>query len=360
MHSATKLRFDEPVFVFGSPRSGTTWLYTLLCSAGGFAVYRSESHAFHALGPRFGGLRTPALREEFLREWLPSEYFLRSGLEPEPFCTRFRETVRCPADFLRLLMESIAEYQGAVRWAECTPECSMYTREILAAWPKARFLHIIRDGRDVALSLAHQHAVKSLPWQKDFPQMAAAVYWEWMNLRGLEGCERAPSQYMQVRFADLVRDTPGTLEKIGSFISQKLDWDRIQRNGFGPVRQPNTSFKTELQTGDFNPVDRWRTGFTASELQRIESVIGNGLRTFGFELATPPDKRTPSAADSVSRQIYRARLNTRTYLKSRITFTRRWVGADFLNPGCAPKTDVDPTLRPNLNKDYVRSIVNVA
>jgi hypothetical protein len=49
-------RNDAPVFVVGCPRSGTTVLYHMLLSAGGFAVYRSESNVFNLLVTRFGGM----------------------------------------------------------------------------------------------------------------------------------------------------------------------------------------------------------------------------------------------------------------------------------------------------------------
>lgn len=57
MPSLTNRSRDKaPVFVLGSVRSGTTLLYHMLLSAGGFAVYRSESNVFNLLEPRFGDL----------------------------------------------------------------------------------------------------------------------------------------------------------------------------------------------------------------------------------------------------------------------------------------------------------------
>ena len=71
----------RPVFVMGSPRSGTTLLYHMLLSAGDFAVYHAEAHVFNMLSPRFGGLKRRSDREEMLRLWFRSEYFRRSGLQ---------------------------------------------------------------------------------------------------------------------------------------------------------------------------------------------------------------------------------------------------------------------------------------
>src|SRR5438552_15641258 len=74
-------RSKVPVLVFGCPRSGTTVLYHMLLSAGGFAVYRAESNVFNILVPRFGDLRDEKNRRLLLNHWFRSKLFQVSGLE---------------------------------------------------------------------------------------------------------------------------------------------------------------------------------------------------------------------------------------------------------------------------------------
>src|SRR5678809_1023298 len=76
-------RATAPVFVIGSPRSGTTLLYHMLLSAGGFAYYRNETHVFNSLAPRCGDLTRQANRDTLLDIWLPSQMHARSGLTAE-------------------------------------------------------------------------------------------------------------------------------------------------------------------------------------------------------------------------------------------------------------------------------------
>src|SRR6266567_4938041 len=83
VESSVKNRRTAPVFVLGSPRSGTTLLYDMLLSAGGFAVYLAESNVFNLLAPRFGDLSSPANRERLLDAWLGSKLYRASGLEAE-------------------------------------------------------------------------------------------------------------------------------------------------------------------------------------------------------------------------------------------------------------------------------------
>src|SRR5438270_4942248 len=112
----------RPVFVMGSPRSGTTLLYHMLLSAGDFAVYHAEAHVFNMLSPRFGGLRRRIDREEMLKLWFRSEYFRRSGLQERDLRDQALDHCQNSGDFLRTLMDTISAKQGVRRWAECTPE----------------------------------------------------------------------------------------------------------------------------------------------------------------------------------------------------------------------------------------------
>jgi len=118
VESPAKERHRSPVFVLGSPRSGTTLLYSMLLSAGGFAVYLAESNVFNLLGPRFGDLRSRANRKRLLDAWLNSKLFLCSGLDAGHVRRRILEECQNGGDFLRIVMGEICELQGKQRWAE--------------------------------------------------------------------------------------------------------------------------------------------------------------------------------------------------------------------------------------------------
>src|SRR5579872_4409630 len=77
----TRTRAKAPVFIVGSPRSGTTLLYHMILSAGNFAVYRSETHIFNVFAPHYGDLRMTANRAKMVDEWLQSKYFRLTGLD---------------------------------------------------------------------------------------------------------------------------------------------------------------------------------------------------------------------------------------------------------------------------------------
>src|SRR5215469_18344890 len=197
-------RNRAPVFVLGCPRSGTTVLYHMLLSAGGFAVYRSESNVFNLLVPRFGDLRARKNREELMDHWLRSKLFRVSGLDAQQIRRKILEDCAGGGDFLRIVMDEITAQQGARLWAGCTPDHLLYMREIKREIPDALFVHIIRDGRDVALSYAKQGWAYPFPWDNGQQLAVAGLYWEWIVRRGRAQGRELGSDYYELHFEELV------------------------------------------------------------------------------------------------------------------------------------------------------------
>jgi hypothetical protein len=319
-------RRNAPVFVIGSPRSGTTLFYHMLLSAGDFAIYRTESHVFNLFAPAFGGLRARGDREKFMREWLRSEYFRLSGLTEEEIRPQILEECRNAGDFLRMLMEAIARKQGVRRWAENTPQHALYISEIKRTIPDALFIHMIRDGRDTALSLSKQGCVRPMPWDSE-PEdlrLVIGIFWEWLVERGRQNAKPYAADYLEVHYEDVVTRPQETLNKVGSFIEHDLDYERIQSAGIGSVSKPNTSFGVATEKGSFQPVGRWSSGYTDAELARFEGLIGPFLEELGYELATPKEARRASAAWKMKRALYRNYFDTKHWLKSN-TPLGRWL-----------------------------------
>src|SRR5580704_4417565 len=115
-------RSKAPVFVLGSPRSGTTLLYHMLLSSGGFAVYRSATHVFNLLETAYGDLGKASHKRKLMKAWLGSKMFQVSGLDARKIEARIIAECTIGGDFLRLVMGQIAEYQNVKRWADCTPD----------------------------------------------------------------------------------------------------------------------------------------------------------------------------------------------------------------------------------------------
>ena len=205
-------RSQAPVFVLGCGRSGTTLLYHMILSAGDFAVYRTESNVINLLEPRFGNLSIRRNREKLMDAWINSKLFWVSGLNADEIRNKVLQECRNGGDFLRIIMGEMARQQGVRRWADCTPEHLLYMPRIKETIPDALIIHIIRDGRDVALSTDKLGYIKRAPWDNMPSVMVAGLYWEWMVRRGREDGRKLGNADIEEEIEAFPKGGPGAYE----------------------------------------------------------------------------------------------------------------------------------------------------
>jgi hypothetical protein len=287
----------------------------MLLSAGGFAVYLGESNIFNLLAPRFGDLSVRANREKMLNVWLGSRLFRVTGLEREQIENKILSDCRNAGDFLRIFMDETARQQNAVRWAGNAPEEMLHLALIKRTIPEALVIHVIRDGRDVAVSLSQKHYIRPFPWKERETPEGCALYWEWMVRRGRALGQNLGPDYTEVRFEQLVTEPRGVLGHLSSFLEHELDYDRIRRTALGSVGKPNTSFRKEA-SGEFNPVGRWKKQLTESQLTQIERLVGPTLKELGYSLTLSKEHAGSALALAWTRQVYRRFFDLKLWSKS--------------------------------------------
>ena len=156
--------------------------------------------------------------------------------------------------------------------------------------------------------------------------MVAGLYWEWMVRRGRDDGRKLAKDYLEIRFEDLVTEPRATLAKLGGFIDHDLDYDRIQQVGIGSVSEPNTSFKAN--DGNFNPVGRWKQGFSPQSLEMFEGLVGETLKELEYPLATDA-MRLDDARLKRMRSLYRQYFNCKLYLKAKTPLGKLFVTHDL-------------------------------
>jgi hypothetical protein len=209
--------YPMPIIV-GSPRSGTTLLRLMLDAhpdltippETGFLVMRPEpSRAEETEAAAFARCLTsyPPDAPGWADFQLPSDEFARRVGKLAPFS---------PAEGFREFYRMYAERIGKPRWGDKTPMYSRHLREIEALLPEARFIHLIRDGRDTAVSLRRQ-------WFSPGSDIATqARFWR-DNVRNTRREGAACRHYLEVHYEDLVRDPSTVLKRICTSI--ELRWD---------------------------------------------------------------------------------------------------------------------------------------
>lgn len=314
----------------------------MLLSSGEFAVYLAESNVFNLLVPRFGDLSVLANRERLIDAWLQSKLFRATFLDAQQVRANLSSECRNGGDFLRIVMGEMARAQGVRRWADNSPEELLHACAIKEVLPEALFIHMIRDGRDVSLSLdARPHKwVRPLRWDRQNSLLVTGLFWDWMVRAGRKQGEKLGGDYVEVRFEDLQADPHATLARISEFIQHDLNYEQILRVGVGSISQPNTSFKGDPG----GPVGRWKTKMTAEKLAMFEKLVGPTLKELGYPLAEPEAHQNRITA-------MRMKAFYQSYFDAKFWFKNSAFGRAYLGPLSGEQIDntviaTDPATEP--------------
>lgn len=316
-NSSPNARKYAPIFVMGCHRSGTNLLYDMLLSSGGFAIYRGYLPIYKTLIPKYGSMENRANREKILQTFLRSKGFRRTGLDPEELSTHVLDDCQSGGDFIRVVMNAVAANQNVQRWAVYDPDNVLHVESVKRDIPNALFVHIIRDGRDIALSLKKMGGFAPLPWDRGQTDslVATSLYWEWMLRKGREHGSKFAADYIEIRYEDLITNPEATLGTLGTFIDEDLSYDRIQRAGLGRLSETNSSFREEGAREQLNPLGRWKERLNPAEVAAIEGTVGDCLQENGYELSLPSNERQRNIRYSSMRGLYPAFLNSKLWLK---------------------------------------------
>jgi hypothetical protein len=251
----------------------------MLLSSGGFAYYRAETHAYSLVGPRFGGLRSAQQRQAYWDFAHNGFQFTRAGIPEERAKSIVIEESHDVGSYLDGFMSEICRAQGVPRWAECTPDHALFMDQIAQDFPDARFVHILRDGRDVALSLARQGWIQRLPMDSMPAEVASGFFWDWLVGHAQKSGAELGGRFHELRYEDLVTQPEKTLTQLGRFIGADLDHQTILENGVGSVSRPNTSYTDDPKS---SPVGRWQRA-DKDVRRHLWSALGPRLTSLGYE-----------------------------------------------------------------------------
>lgn len=272
---------------------------------------------YETLLPRFGSLRNLRNRTKLIETWLHSKGFRRSGLTPGQLTCKVLSECSSGGDLIRIVMNEIGRSQNVNRWAVYGPDNVLYLKQIKRDIPEALFVHIIRDGRDIALSLSKMGGFRPLPWDRGhYGLLATGLYWQWMVRKGHHSGQAMPHSYIEIYYEDLILRPKQTLAKLGAFLEHDLDYDRIRRTGLGRVSDPNSSFKGHPHEVGSSPVGRWKERLPPGQAAMLETLIGECLEEFGYPVSTAGKISALGLRERAMRTIYPNLLEAKLWLKS--------------------------------------------
>lgn len=277
---------QSPVILGGCPRSGTTLLRVML-----------DSHPHLACGPE-----TSLLTGSVLPAKLTAKFDI-----PALRIRQLRQTAQDHAHFIELFFNCYLELRGKQRWADKTPQNVRYLDYIFRHFPHAKFIHVIRDGRNVICSMRTHpkyRIVNGQPVPTGIRRPLKGCIAGWLRETGAGMKWRGHPHYLEVRYEDLVQSPEPTLRHVCEFIGEP--WDAAMLDYHvqeGPSRDA-ARFITNVaatQPLSADALHRWRTDLTAVELGLVRRRMSDRLAALGYAVGetdraaelSPPLHSTP-------------------------------------------------------------------
>jgi sulfotransferase family protein len=272
------------VFIVGCPRSGTTLLQRLLDAHSQLAVINETLWITREAN---GGV-TP----ELISRLFENRRFQRLGMVREDVerLVHSNGSISYPS-FVSAVFDLYGRAQGKALVGDKSPG---YVREIPALHrllPEARFIHIIRDGRDVWLSLASwKKAERSMggfaTWAED-PVATAALWWERSVLLGREAAALlGPELYHEVRYETLVANPAQACQELCGFLGLPYDEGMLRFYEGRTRNEPGLTSKRAWLPPTPGLRD-WQTEMARDEVERFEGTAGALLEALGYPRSRP-------------------------------------------------------------------------
>lgn len=308
-----------PIFITGMPRSGTT-LVSMLLNAHSRVAIAPETHYFRKYvqkGNRRRCLSTPAAFERFA-------HFFLSGAEIRAFHFTDREKKdlrqailsedRTHASVLEAVLSTYAGKHGKTIWGEKTPDHVYYIEELLKTFPHGRIIVVLRDPRDIGLSLRkvgwHRgNLIQHLTEWKRVVRIARAVR------------QRHPDKIYVIRYEDLLSRTVETTEALCDFLEIGYEPEMVE---YHRVAVPNFDVSSEpWKAKNLRPLDttnrmKWRDEMTPDECAVADRLAGDELVQMGYK---------PSGCSVTTKTWF---LLATLYIENAILSAKFWTNAAYL------------------------------
>jgi LPS sulfotransferase NodH len=255
---------ESPTFLIGAERSGTTLLRLMLSHHPQIAWCNEFEYAIDQVSDdgQFPGMAN-------YREWLKTHrIFQATGFQVSPDLS-YGELVQ---SFLR---QKQAQEQKPVVGATV----HRHFDRLLALWPNARFIHIVRDPRDVARSCIGMGWAGNV-WTGSARWLEAEQCWEAFK-QTLPG-----DRYVEISYEELIREPQTVLTQLANFLGVDYDPAMLQYNQDTTYEQPDSRF-----------LNQWQRKLGDRDIQLVESRVGDLLLQRGYEASGLP------AIELTSRQI---------------------------------------------------------
>jgi hypothetical protein len=193
------------------------------------------------------------------------------------------------SEAIRTAFSLYAEAQSKTRYGDKTPTYVFHLPMLAGAFPEARFVHVVRDGRDVALSLI------DASFGPDNMREAAA-YWRRHVEAGRAAGRMLGDRYLEIRYEELVTEPGSVLREVCALSEVPLNDGMFDfagraeqlRRGLNPMNHANLHRPVR-------PYRNWRYEMSPADVDAFEGVAGHTLEAFGYPLSGDAVPRVPQS-----------------------------------------------------------------
>jgi hypothetical protein len=288
---------SSPTVVLGVSRSGTTLLKAMLDAHSQLAI-PSESYFLPQLWDRHGA---EPEREAFVEDLRRLERLREWGVDPEAVRARLpaRPTF---AQAVQSIFQLYAESRRKPRFGEKTPLYMQHLDVLDRAFPDARYVHIVRDGRDAAVSLLAMTRKPRFNLSRPRGIGDFAVAWQ-REVRGAQAFGRT-HPYHELRYEDLVEQPESHLREVCAFLELEYEPAMLEyHRREDPLLYADHPRLAEPPVRDTRS---WRKELQPADAALFEAIAGDLLEELGYDRAHPrPGRRGRVLAE---RAAYSTRL----------------------------------------------------
>jgi hypothetical protein len=266
----------QPIFIIGAPRSGTTMLQVLLAKHPKVATTVELTLFDRYVAPWLAAweLENTNIREKGWRLGLP---MLWSEEEFRAFIRTFLE---------RAYAKVMERNPNATTILDKNPGYSMHVNGIKHCLPRAKFIHIIRDGRDVACSLVAARNTMGFGF-RGYPE--GGVLWRNLVL-GARQAAAFGSDYLELRFEQFLGENRDAYRKALNFCELPYEehWlnETIDANTFEKMKERRATGDQGVQVSPHHyrtgKAGNWRTEFSPEVRFAFDLAAGRLLRDLGY------------------------------------------------------------------------------
>jgi hypothetical protein len=278
---------NGPIFIAGTDRAGKTLLSALLASHPRISIPAVGSNMWTLFYRRFGDLADARNFERCLNALQHYKHVLFFAPDVARLRREFVAGKPSYARLFALIQEQSAERARKPRWGDQTGLIEGYAGDVLAAYPDAVMLHMLRDPRD-------RYDASLTMWPEGRLRVGGATArWIYSAGHARRNQQRHGGRYRVIRYEDLVADPARLLGEICDFLDEPFVPEMLGMAGMPTYRDrlARDAVGGALITTSY--IGTYRGRIPARELAFLESRAGGLMREFGYQ----PDGTALSGAD---------------------------------------------------------------